>query len=157
MYMEDEALGLDEACAEALARGCARFVKFLGASKLDATAIREPRLAPVRMLFGRKYTKAFTERAREPQNVGIYTGLFCPIRLHTPFKHHMARCRLFLLQGSIFVCKRADSPNQRKTQTFWQSTRKQAQMWLCTYSYSHILDNMLLCQIEVHEMLPSII
>jgi hypothetical protein len=31
----------------------------------------------------RKYTKAFTERAREPQNVGIYTGLFCPIRLHT--------------------------------------------------------------------------
>ena len=31
----------------------------------------------------RKYTKAFTERAREPQNVGIDTGLFCPIRLHT--------------------------------------------------------------------------
>jgi len=44
MYMEDEALGLDEACAEALARGFARFVKFLGASKLDATAIREPLL-----------------------------------------------------------------------------------------------------------------
>jgi uncharacterized protein len=38
MYMEDEALGLDEAFAEALARGFARFVKFLGASKLDATA-----------------------------------------------------------------------------------------------------------------------
>jgi hypothetical protein len=36
--MEDEALGLDEAFAEALARGFARFVKFLGASKLDATA-----------------------------------------------------------------------------------------------------------------------
>lgn len=51
MHMEDEALGLDEAFAEALARGFARFVKFLGASKLDATAIREPRLAPVRMLF----------------------------------------------------------------------------------------------------------
>jgi hypothetical protein len=33
MDMEDEALGLDEA----LARGFARFVKFLGASKLDAT------------------------------------------------------------------------------------------------------------------------
>jgi len=32
MYMEDEA------CAEALARGFARFVKFLVASKLDATA-----------------------------------------------------------------------------------------------------------------------
>ena len=31
----------------------------------------------------RKYTKAFTEKAREPHNVGIYTGLFCPIRLHT--------------------------------------------------------------------------
>ena len=54
MYMEDEALGLDEACAEALARGFARIVKVLGASKLDATAIREPRLPPVRMLFGRK-------------------------------------------------------------------------------------------------------
>jgi hypothetical protein len=38
--MEDEALGLDEA----LARGLARIVKFLGASKLDATAIREPLL-----------------------------------------------------------------------------------------------------------------
>jgi uncharacterized protein len=38
MYMEDEALGLDEALAEALARGFARCVKFLGASKLDATA-----------------------------------------------------------------------------------------------------------------------
>ena len=37
MYMEDEALGLDEACVEALARGFARFVKFLGASKMDAT------------------------------------------------------------------------------------------------------------------------
>ena len=36
--MEDEALGLDEAFAEALARGFARFVKFLVASKLDATA-----------------------------------------------------------------------------------------------------------------------
>ncbi len=34
IYMEDEALGLDEA----LARGLARFVKFLVASKLDATA-----------------------------------------------------------------------------------------------------------------------
>jgi hypothetical protein len=30
-----------------------------------------------------KDTKAFTERAREPQHVGIYTRLFCPIRLHT--------------------------------------------------------------------------
>ena len=44
MYMEDEA------CAEALARGFARFVKFLVASKLD-DGVREPRLAPVRMLF----------------------------------------------------------------------------------------------------------
>ena len=31
----------------------------------------------------RKYTKAFTERAREPQHGGIDTGLFCPMRLHT--------------------------------------------------------------------------
>jgi uncharacterized protein YcaQ len=44
LWLEDEALGTDEAFAEALARGFARFVRFLGASKLDATAIREPLL-----------------------------------------------------------------------------------------------------------------
>ncbi len=44
LWLEDEALGNDEAFAEALVRGLARFVRFLGASKLDATAIREPLL-----------------------------------------------------------------------------------------------------------------
>ena len=44
LWLEDEALGNDEAFAGALARGFARFVTFLGASKLDATAIREPLL-----------------------------------------------------------------------------------------------------------------
>ncbi len=44
LWLEDEALGKDEAFAEALARGFARFVTFLGAGKLDATAIREPLL-----------------------------------------------------------------------------------------------------------------
>jgi uncharacterized protein len=44
LWLEDEALGNDEAFAEALARGFARFVRFLGASKLDATALREPLL-----------------------------------------------------------------------------------------------------------------
>ena len=44
LWLEDEALGKDEAFAEALARGFARFVTFLGASKLDAKAIREPLL-----------------------------------------------------------------------------------------------------------------
>ena len=44
LWLEDEALGSDEAFAEALARGFARFVRFLGASKLDARAIREPLL-----------------------------------------------------------------------------------------------------------------
>jgi hypothetical protein len=43
-WLEDEALGKDEALAEALARGFARFVPFLGASKLDAEAIHEPLL-----------------------------------------------------------------------------------------------------------------
>jgi uncharacterized protein YcaQ len=43
-WLEDAALGDDQAFAEALARGFARFVRFLGASKLDATAIREPLL-----------------------------------------------------------------------------------------------------------------
>jgi len=44
LWLEDEALGNDQAFAEALARGFGRFVVFLGASKLDATAIREPLL-----------------------------------------------------------------------------------------------------------------
>lgn len=43
-WLEDQALGKDEAFAEALARGFARFVTFLGASKLDAKAIGEPLL-----------------------------------------------------------------------------------------------------------------
>jgi uncharacterized protein len=43
-WLEDEALGQDEAFAEALARGFARFVTFLGTSKLDATAIGQPLL-----------------------------------------------------------------------------------------------------------------
>jgi len=41
LWLEEAALGTDEAFAQALARGLARFVRFLGASKLDATAIRE--------------------------------------------------------------------------------------------------------------------
>ncbi|HEY7347903.1 MAG TPA: crosslink repair DNA glycosylase YcaQ family protein [Ktedonobacterales bacterium] len=44
LWLEDEALGTDEAFAEALARGLARFVTFLGASQLDARAMREPLL-----------------------------------------------------------------------------------------------------------------
>ena len=43
-WLEDESLGKDEAFALALARGFARFMTFLGASKLDAAAIREPLL-----------------------------------------------------------------------------------------------------------------
>jgi uncharacterized protein len=43
-WLEDEALGKDEAFAEALTGGFARFVTFLGARKLDAAAIREPLL-----------------------------------------------------------------------------------------------------------------
>jgi uncharacterized protein len=44
LWLEDAALSGDETFAEALARGFARFVTFLGASRLDATAIREPLL-----------------------------------------------------------------------------------------------------------------
>ncbi|MEP7188078.1 MAG: crosslink repair DNA glycosylase YcaQ family protein [Roseiflexaceae bacterium] len=44
LWLEDAALGNDQAFAVALARGFARFVTFLGASTLDATAIREPLL-----------------------------------------------------------------------------------------------------------------
>jgi uncharacterized protein YcaQ len=44
LWLEDVALGNDAAFAEALAHGFARFVTFLGASTLDATAIHEPLL-----------------------------------------------------------------------------------------------------------------
>jgi uncharacterized protein YcaQ len=44
LWLEEEALGNDEAFAEALGCGFARFVRFLGASMLDATAIGEPLL-----------------------------------------------------------------------------------------------------------------
>lgn len=43
-WLEDKALGKDETFAEALARGFARFVTFIGANKLNATAIEEPSL-----------------------------------------------------------------------------------------------------------------
>jgi uncharacterized protein YcaQ len=43
-WLEDAALGQNDAFATALARGFARFATFLGAGKLDATAIREPLL-----------------------------------------------------------------------------------------------------------------
>jgi uncharacterized protein len=44
LWLEAKSLSKDEAFAEALARGFARFVTFLGASKLNAQAIREPLL-----------------------------------------------------------------------------------------------------------------
>jgi len=44
LWLEDETLGKDEPFAEALGRGFARFLTFLGASNLDAKAIREPLL-----------------------------------------------------------------------------------------------------------------
>ena len=44
LWLEDEHLGQNKAFAEALARGFARFVGFLGADKLDATAVAKPLL-----------------------------------------------------------------------------------------------------------------
>ena len=53
LWLEEEALGKDEAFAAALARGFARFVAFLGASKMDAEAVREPLLrADLRVTLG---------------------------------------------------------------------------------------------------------
>ncbi|HLO30809.1 MAG TPA: hypothetical protein VK249_16815, partial [Anaerolineales bacterium] len=43
-WLENKALGKDEAFAEALAHGFARFVTFLGASKMNAKAIPQPLL-----------------------------------------------------------------------------------------------------------------
>ena len=44
LWLGNKVLGKDEAFAEALARGFARFVPFLGASKMDANAVTEPLL-----------------------------------------------------------------------------------------------------------------
>ncbi len=44
LWLEDAALGNDEAFAAALGAGFARFVTFLGAARVDAAAIREPLL-----------------------------------------------------------------------------------------------------------------
>lgn len=44
LWLEAKALGQDEAFAEALGRGFARLVTFLGASTMEAKAIREPLL-----------------------------------------------------------------------------------------------------------------
>lgn len=43
-WLEDEALANDAAFREALRRGFARFVSFLGADRIDASAVREVRL-----------------------------------------------------------------------------------------------------------------
>ncbi len=55
LWLEDKALGKDEAFAEALARGFAQFVTFLGASKMNAKAIREPLLR--RRISGQRMEK----------------------------------------------------------------------------------------------------
>ena len=44
LWLEDKTLGKDEAFVEAFARGFARFVQFLGASKVDVKSVREPKL-----------------------------------------------------------------------------------------------------------------
>ncbi|MCB0118528.1 MAG: hypothetical protein KDD72_05835, partial [Anaerolineales bacterium] len=43
-WLEDKTLGKHEAFAEALARGFVRFVKFLGAEKMNTKAISQPLL-----------------------------------------------------------------------------------------------------------------
>ena len=43
-WLENEALGQNEAFAEALARGFIRFTNFLGAGRMDAETINEPLL-----------------------------------------------------------------------------------------------------------------
>lgn len=43
-WLEDQALASDDAFAQALARGFAHFVTFLGAGRLEAAAVREPLL-----------------------------------------------------------------------------------------------------------------
>jgi uncharacterized protein len=52
LWLEDESLGRDEGFAVALARGFARFVRFLGARELDANAVQEPLLCKCIDAFG---------------------------------------------------------------------------------------------------------
>jgi uncharacterized protein YcaQ len=44
LWLEDDALAADPAFGEALGRGMARFLQFLGAARLDATAVRQASL-----------------------------------------------------------------------------------------------------------------
>ncbi|MEA2619243.1 MAG: uncharacterized protein QOC97_16 [Chloroflexota bacterium] len=44
LWLEDPALARDDAFGDALARGMARFVRFLGARRLDVTAVPQPRI-----------------------------------------------------------------------------------------------------------------
>ena len=44
LWLEDRAFARDEAFADALAGGMARFVRFLGAARLDVTALSQPML-----------------------------------------------------------------------------------------------------------------
>jgi len=60
LWLEDKALGKDEAFAEALARGFARLVTFLGTSKLDTKAIREPLLRRRAVLYFRNHPERST-------------------------------------------------------------------------------------------------
>ncbi len=57
LWLEDAALGKNEAFADALARGFARFVTFLGANNMDAKAIREPLLRKRVLVSKKKKTK----------------------------------------------------------------------------------------------------
>jgi uncharacterized protein YcaQ len=63
-WLEDEALGKDEAFAAALAAGFGRFVRFLGASKLDVTGIGEPLLRE-RVLEGERGAWSEERRAKD--------------------------------------------------------------------------------------------
>ena len=65
LWLEEEALGTDEAFAEALSAGLARFMRFLGASKLDVLAIREPLL---RQRASSSRERAYRERPRKPRS-----------------------------------------------------------------------------------------
>ena len=72
-WLEDKALGKDEAFAEALARGLARFATFLGASKLDARAIAEPllrRRASALSSFSQPLSALSLRVARSPRGGG---------------------------------------------------------------------------------------
>lgn len=68
LWLEDEGLGANEAFAQALGRGLARFIAFLGASKIEAQTIRQP-------LLRRHIDRWLCDKGNFASNIGSFGAL----------------------------------------------------------------------------------